>query len=158
MGKRLACLPIFWMLLPAYAETIPLKSFSYQSLVVSCDGKDQLLPFNTKGDWKMAPGFAVPGAGEFPDGKFYLRQVSITHSIGGQAGDGSYAVVGHSGPNGDWVSPMIVGSGQAEISYPQDAAPLFTPGEYFDLHTNCARGNHWGSASFWYVPVLPKAK
>ena len=88
MGKRLACLPIFWMLLPAYAETIPLKSFSYQSLVVSCDGKDQLLPFNTKGDWKMAPGFAVPGAGEFPDGKFYLRQVSITHSIGGQAGDG----------------------------------------------------------------------
>jgi hypothetical protein len=106
----------------------------------------------------MAPGFAMPGAGKFPSGSFYLRRVSITHIVDGEAGAGAYAVIGHSGPNGDWVSPMIVGNGQAEIAYDADAAPLFTPGEYFDFHTNCARGSHWGSAAFWYVPAPQQAK
>lgn len=102
----------------------------------------------------MAPGFAAPGAGKFPSGAFFLRKVSITHSIDGVPGAGSYAVVGHSGPNGDWVSPMIVGAlGHALISYDADAAPLFTPGEYFDLHADCERGSHWASAVFWYVPL-----
>jgi hypothetical protein len=145
-------------LVPVHAGTLTLKSFAYQSIIVPCTGNDQLLPFNAKGDWKMAPGFATPGAGKFPSGSFYLRRVSVTHSIDGIPGGGSYAVIGHSGPNGDWVSPMIVGTGQAGISYDADAAPLFTPDEYFDLHTNCAHGSHWASASFWYVPALPQSK
>lgn len=154
-------------LLPVHAQsnTIPLKSFGYQSLAVACDGKDQLLPFDPARNWKMAPGFALPAAGKFPVGNFYLRRVAITHAIAGDTGGLSYAVIGHSGPNGDWVSPPIVGTGHAEMSFDADAAPLFTAGEYFDLHTSCAPAGrwhwpgrhpiHWGSASFWYVPASP---
>lgn len=157
-------------LLPAHAEgdTIPLKSFGYQSLTVSCDGKDQLLPFDTNRSWKMAPGFAEPGAGKFPEGNFYLRRVAISHGIQSDTGGLSYAVIGHSGPNGDWVSPVVVGTGHAEISFDADAAPLFTAGEYFDLHASCVPAGrwhwpgrfptHWASASFWYVPALLQPK
>src|SRR5690242_19012319 len=86
-------------LLPANAQsnTVALKSFGYQSLLVPCDGKDHLLPFDTKHNWKMAPGFAVPGAGKFPEGNFYLRRVAISHAIQGDTGGLSYAVVGHFG-------------------------------------------------------------
>jgi hypothetical protein len=157
-------------LLPANAQsnTVALKSFGYQSLPVPCDGKDQLLPFDTKHNWKMAPGFAVPGAGKFPEGNFYLRRVAISHAIQGDTGGLSYAVVGHFGPNGDWVSPVVVGTGHAEISFDADAAPLFTAGEYFDLHASCAPAGRWhwpgrlpthqASAAFWYVPDLPQLK
>lgn len=157
-------------LLPAQAEndTIPLKSFSYQSLTVSCDGKDQLLPFGANGNWKMAPESALAAAGKFPESNFYLRRVAISHTIQQDTGGSSYAVIGHSGPNGDWVSPMVVGTGHAEISFDADAAPLFTAGEYFDLHASCAPPGrwhwpgrfptHWASAAFWYVPALAPAK
>lgn len=157
-------------LLPAHAQnnTIALKSFGYQSLIVPCDGKDQLLPFDSDRNWKMAPGFAAPGAAKFPEGNFYLRRVAISHAIQDDTGGMSYAVIGHSGPNGDWVSPMIVGTGHAEISFDADAAPLFSVGEYFDLHANCAPAGRWhwparhpmhrASASFWYVPALPPSK
>lgn len=138
---------------PLFAQAFPLKSFAYQSRPVSCTGGDQLLPFDAAGNWKLQPGFAKPGSGEFPNGSFYLRLVSISHSIDGEAGSAAYAVVGHSGPNGDWVSPMITGNGHADISFPADAAPLFTPGEYFDLHATCKRGEHWASVAFWYVPA-----
>jgi hypothetical protein len=163
-------LPILAVFSPALAETktIPLKSFGYRSLTVPCDGKDQLLPFDLKRDWKMAPGFAAPGAGKFPEGNFYLRRVSISHAIEGDTGGSSYAVIGHSGPNGDWVSPMVVGTGHAELSFDADTAPLFTVGEYFDLHASCAPAGrwhwpgrhptHWASASFWYMPALPPSK
>ena len=156
--------------LPADAEsdTVPLKSFGYQSLTVSCDGKDQLLAFDTNRNWKMAPGFAAPGAGKFPEGNFYLRRVAISHAIQGDTGGLSYAVSGHSGPNGDWVSPMVVGTGNAEMSFDADAAPLFTAGEHFDLHASCAPAvrwhwpgrhpMHWASASFWYVPASTPSK
>jgi hypothetical protein len=157
-------------LVPARAQsnTIALKSFGYQSLTVSCDGKDQLLAFDTNRNWKMAPGFALPGAGKFPEGNFYLRRVAISHAIEGDTGSLSYAVIGHFGPNGDWVSPMVVGTGHAELSFDADAAPLFTVGKYFDLHASCApagrwhwpgrRPVHWASAAFWYVPALPPSK
>ena len=61
--------------LPVHAEssTIPLKSFGYQSLTVSCDGKEQLLRFDTNRNWKMAPEFAAPGAGKFPQGSRWDR-------------------------------------------------------------------------------------
>ena len=157
-------------ILSARAQTnaVPLKSFGYQSVIVTCDGKDQLLPFDASGNWKMAPGFAVPGASRFPEGNFYLRRVAISHGIIGDAGGLSYAVIGYSGPNGDWVSPMVVGTSPTEISFDPDAAPLFTAGAYFDLHATCApagcwhwpgrRSLHWGSASFWYTPALPQSK
>ena len=88
MGKRLACLPIFWMLLPAYAETIPLKSFSYQSLVVSCDGKIKLLPFNTKGDWKMAADSPCPALVNFQTANStFGRSQSLTASGARQGTD-----------------------------------------------------------------------
>ena len=152
----------------AQSNTIALKSFGYQSLVVLCDGKDQSLPVDPNRNWKMAPGFALPGAGKFPEGSFYLRHVAISHAIQGDTGGLSYAVIGHSGPNGDWVSPMVVGTGHAEISFDADAAPLFTAGEFFDLHASCAAAGrwhwpgshprHWASASFWYVPAAPPSK
>jgi hypothetical protein len=157
-------------LLPAHAENnnVSLKSFGYMSLTLPCDGKDQLLAFDPNHNWKMAPGFAAPGAGKFPDGNFYLRRVAISHAIQGDTGGSSYAVIGHSGPNGDWVSPMIVGTGNAQISFDADAAPLFSAGEYFDLHASCApagrwhwpghRPMHWGSASFWYTPAPSQPK
>ncbi len=172
MTRLLICLVLLLSaaLSPAHAQSnsAPLKSFGYQSLPIPCDGKDQLLPFDASRNWKMAPGFAAPGAGAFPEGSFYLRRVAISHAILGDTGGLSYAVIGHSGPNGDWVSPMVVGTGHAEISFDADAAPLFIAGEYLDLHAACApaarwhwpgrRPTHWGSASFWYVPALQQSK
>ena len=154
----------------AQSNTIALKSFGYQSLLVPCDGKDQLLAFDPNRNWKMAPEFALPGAGKFPEGNFYLRRVAISHAILGDTGGWSYAVIGHYSANGDWVSPMVVGTGHAERSFDADAAPLFTAGagEYFDLHASCAAAGrwhwpgshprHWASASFWYVPAAPPSK
>ena len=172
MARSILCLVILFLvsLSSTHAEndTIPLKSFGYQSIPVSCDGKDQLLPFDANRNWKMAPGSALPGAGNFPEGNFYLRRVAISHTIQSDTGGSSYAVIGHFGPNGDWVSPLIVGTGHAELSFDADAAPLFTAGEYFDLHASCAPTGrwhwpgrfptHWASASFLYVPALPSAK
>jgi hypothetical protein len=134
-----------------------LKSFSYMSQTVACNGDDQLLPFDKKGDWKMAAGYAPPGAGEFPSGNFYVRAVTVSHAINGNIAD-SYAVVGHGGPNGDHVSPWLMGPGTQMITYPEDAAPLFTAGEYFDLHARCISGNHWATMQIWYIPVLPLVK
>lgn len=145
----LLCVSISWAEPPK-----PLKSFSYMSQTVTCDGGDQLLPFDKKGDWKMAPGYAPPGAGEFPSGNFFVRVVTLSHTIDGKVAD-SYAVVGHSGPNGDHISPWMVGPGTQMIAYPEDAAPLFTAGEYFDLHSRCMSGIHWATMQIWYVPTTP---
>jgi hypothetical protein len=128
----------------------PLRSFSYRSQTVYGNGTDQLMPFDDNGHWQMAYGFAAPGAGKFPQGSFWVRKVAITHWLQ-RPTQNSYAVVGHSGENGDWVSPMIVGCGQAVTSY-DGAAPLFTPGEYFDVHACCHKGKHWVAVCFWWIP------
>jgi hypothetical protein len=81
-----------------------------------------------------------------------VRAVAVSHDVHGDVAD-SYAVVGHSGPNGDQISPLMVGRGTQTISYPEDAAPLFTAGEYFDLHSRCMAGEHWTTVQIWYVPA-----
>jgi hypothetical protein len=68
---RAAIFGLFFLLSAVVASADspkPLKSFSYMSQTVACNRYDQLMPFDTKGDWKMAPGYAPPGAGEFPSG------------------------------------------------------------------------------------------
>jgi hypothetical protein len=49
----------------------------------------------------MGPGFAQPGGGKFPEHDFWLRAISLT--VSGQG----WALIGHSGDNGDVVSPMV---------------------------------------------------
>ena len=126
----------------ALAQTQALKSFAYAS--ASCS--DGLFYFN--GNFELNSG-NTPGSGQFPIGNFYLRRVALT-VIGGSSND--WAVVGHSGSNGDWVSGAVIGGHDSIITYDQDAAPLFTAGEYFDVHASCGSGQ-WVFVAFWYVPA-----
>lgn len=74
-------------------------------------------------------------AGLFPTGNAWIRSISLT-VFGGNAGD--WAIVGHSGPNGDWVTPPVVAgaAGHAEkmVTFDGDAAFFFAAGEYLDVH------------------------
>ncbi len=98
----------------------------------------------------MAPGEASPGSGVFPTAPFVIRHVNVTHWID-HADAYSYAVVGHSGPNGDHVSPFLVGAGSIGISYSGDAAPVFAEGDYLDVHASCGGRKHRVAVQIWYT-------
>jgi hypothetical protein len=135
----------------AMAQSQPLKSFSYMSQRCTDVDGAPLLTFSKDGKWRMGLGadMAPPGAGIFPTGNFNLRRVGLT-VMGGSVDD--WALIGHSGPNGDWVS-LAVPSGKSEwMDFPSDASPLFSAGEYFDAHVSNCNGTHV-LVSFWYVPV-----
>jgi hypothetical protein len=128
--------------MPAQAQTQALKSFAYAS--TGCSGG--LMYFGS--NWAMGAQWAQPGSGTFPSGDFWIRAVSLTYFGSGN----DWAIVGHSGPNGDWVTPPALPGHTIKIVYPPDASPLFTAGEYFDVHSSCSSGAD-ALVAIWYVPA-----
>lgn len=126
----------------AVAQTTPLKSFAYASSGCSSG----LLTFS--GTYQMT---SVPaGAGQLPAGNFWIRAISLTFLSSLSA---EWSIVGHSGSNGDWVTPPTLSNSTASIVYPADAAPLFTVGDYLDVHVlSCSYGEN-ALVSVWYVPA-----
>lgn len=116
----------------AFAQT-PLKSFSYES-----DGCSNGLMLFYGQNYMLQPG-NPPGAGEFPTGAFWIRNVSLTFTSDDKT---ETAVVGHWGPNGDLLSPFVIANQWGSISYPSDGVPLFSPGEYLDVHVNSNCNNN----------------
>jgi hypothetical protein len=98
----------------------------------------------------------VPGAGAFPDDRFYLRAVGLTFlpNGGSKPPSGDWALVGHSGSNGDWVTPAVPLGQTLYITFPADAAPLFDVAaqEFFDVHVNACKDTQ-AMVVFWYVPA-----
>lgn len=132
----------------AFAKTL-LKSFSYLSLGCRSDG---LMIFGPANEFRMGDLYAQPGANFFPTGNFWVRAVSLMY----MAPPTYWALVGHGGPNGDVVSPATPGGTVQTISYPEDASPYFTLGEYFDVHANCQPGDgQYAYITFWYVLDTP---
>lgn len=129
----------------AAAQTSALKSFAYQS--DNCI--NNFLYFSN--NWQINAS-NPPGAGSFLTGNFWVRAISLAYFNNGGTND--WAVVGHSGPNGDWITPpAIAGRDTVTIVYPADTAPKFTAGEYFDVHTGSCSGGEWGFVTIWYVPA-----
>jgi len=151
----------------AHAQTrTPMLSFGYRTPTVACNyhggptGDDRLplsvkLPLTDPKSYTAPP--ALPDSGHFPPGQFFIRKIFVAHIITGGPVTGAYAVVGHSGPNGDWVSPMVIGpNAVGKNSFPADAPVIFAPGEYLDIHAGCT-GPATQSAviAIWYtVPQL----
>lgn len=142
-------LAMLFLLLAAPAFASPLMSFALAGNPVVCNGADQLMPIDGLGNTFAPP--ARPGAGQFPLGSFSIRRVSLTHWITGGS-QGSYAVVGHSGPHGDHITQMFTGQGTTTMIYDADAPVAFSIGEYLDVHTMCPVGSqHWVEATVWYT-------
>ena len=124
----------------------PLLSFSIDTNPMPCGPAgsptgDDRVPLDGQ-NFKMPP--ATPGSGVFPTEKFWVRKVTLCHIVASSNPAVAHAEVGHSGPNGDLLLAES-GSGCQTESFDVDAAPLFTPGEYFDIHANCngANGSQW---------------
>lgn len=139
----------------AAAQT-PLKSATWRGPDVACGYQipgrsDDVMPLDNANHWETQN--APPGAGVWPAGySVTVRKVCVTH--GGSFSAPSYAVVGHSGPNGDHVSPYVnvPWTGGTEcMSYEKDAPVVVTGGEYFDVHANCASGTHHVILQLWYT-------
>lgn len=127
---------------------VPLKSATWAGPSVSCTTGDQLMPLDNSGNWHTQ--LAPPGAGVWPAGyNLTVRKICVTHR-GSFSGD-SYALSGHSGPNGDHVSPYVVGTGTQCMNYEADAPVVVTGGEYFDVHAMCNSGWHSVVLQIWYT-------
>ena len=126
------------------AQSQALKSFAYVSSGCTTSPAT-LLVFDGAGHWKMGSGtdMAAPGAGSFPSGNFFVREVSLKVLSGSAS---TWVIIGHSGANGDWITgASTIGDPAQSIVFPSDAAPLFMAGasplEYFDVHTSSCDGS-----------------
>lgn len=144
---RAALLVLLVLLAGTVIAQTPMKSFSFQTQSLRCNTEDQLMP--------LSPGVtfappALPGAGVLPRGDFLIRKVCVGHWIAGSQDD-SYIVVGHSGVNGDHISPMFAGSQTICMDFPNDAPVKFAAGEYLDIHSACTQGTHWATLQIWFT-------
>jgi hypothetical protein len=123
-----------------------LKSFAY----ATNGNSSGFLLFGSTGGWQMGlgTGMVAPGSGSFPSGDFYVRAIAVTVPSGTA---GNWALIGHSGPNGDWVTPPVLVGHTEWFKYPDDAAPLFTAGEYFDCHIATNDNSISALIAFWYT-------
>jgi hypothetical protein len=129
----------------------PLKSFAYDSVGYCLVSGAPMFLFSQPNGWQMGPGFVAPGSGVLPTTDFYIRAIGLT-VMGGNAGD--WAVIGHSGSNGDWVTPkLLVGQPPLIMRFDADAAPLFTLGEYLDAHKGLSDSALMISVCFWWIPA-----
>lgn len=149
MLKRILFAIVFALgLAGATFAQVPLKSAAWAGPPIPCDGGDQLMWLHASGAWHTQG--AAPGAGDWPAGQnLTVRKICVTH-LGPFSGH-SYAVSGHSGPNGDHVSPYVVGQGTQCMSYEKDAPIVVTGGEYFDVHASCQSGSHSVVLQLWYT-------
>lgn len=124
MTKRLLLATIFPLALlasfPAKAQITPLQSFAYASDHVPCGGTNDLMTF--RGDYHMWAA-NPPSSGIFPGRDFWIRAVSLSHYVEGDA-RGASAVVGRYGPQDGAISQWIT-TGSAMTQWNGDAAPLF---------------------------------
>jgi hypothetical protein len=132
--------------------TQPLLTFAYASSGELLVGGAPMLNFYT--DWRMAPEHALPPDGDhpFPSVNFYVRKIGLT-VLGGQPGN--WVLIGHSGPNGDWMNTPCPSGQTMYLNFDADAAPLFTQGvgEYFDAHIGFLDPTLSLLVGFWYVPA-----
>ena len=142
-----ALLLILLLPLNAWAQ----RSFAAASDWIRCDGGDQVavwLPASTYNGYPMPEGSTTSiGAGAGPDFNrpFTIVGAAIAHFTRDPMG---YAVVGHSGVNGDLMTPMTVGPAYAYMSINQ----LYTPGEHIDAHIYCAQGSlHYVYMTVWFA-------
>lgn len=146
--KFIVALAVIALAVSSHAQTAPtpLKSFAYASTGCS----NGFLTFGT-GSFQMGlgAGMAQPGSFYFPTGNFYIRKVSLT-LIGG--GATNWAIVGHSGPNGDWITKPAITGHDSLMDYDIDAAPLFTAGEFLDVHISFCDGVS-GLVAVWWEPA-----
>lgn len=157
-------LALFFCLSAVAQAPKPMKSFGFRSSAVPCARSAEetarivdLMPLDPSGNLFAPP--ARPGAGVqrdvngefiFPTGSFSIRRVCVAHWISGNQTD-AYAMAGHSGPNGDLVSPPVVGTGKECAEYPADAPVVFTAGDYLDVHAGCLGDSHWIVLLVWYT-------
>lgn len=113
----------------AQTAPAPLKSFAYVSN--GCSGG-----LFTFGSSFQINGSTPPGSFIWPTGDFYIRKVSLTIT-NPSPNPTAWAIVGHSGPNGDWITSPVFENETRVMPFSADAAPLFTAGEYFDVHGDC---------------------
>ncbi len=140
--------------------TTPLLSFAYESVGPCLVSGANMFLFTSPSGWKMGPGsgsdYAIPGSGAsiMPTASFYIRKIGVT-TLGGTTGD--WVLIGHSGPNGDWVTPKVLPNQTFVIDFDATAAPLFTVGgttpEYLDAHQGNPSTTMAASICFWWVPA-----
>lgn len=129
---------------------VPMKSAAWQSPTVACGTghpSADVMPFDWSGNWNTQN--VLPGAGKWPAGQsLSVRRVCVAH-----LGDftGGYAVGGHSGPNGDHVTPYVPGMNSRCMYYEHEAPVVVTGGEYFDVHADCSSGMHYVVLTIWYT-------
>ena len=63
---------------------------------------------------------------------------------------GAYALIGHSGVNGDVASPTVVGAGEKGFP-PFSIRRPYTPGEHIDVHKYCTVGHSWVYMTIWFT-------
>lgn len=135
-------------------SALPLKSAAWRGPDIACGSSPtaagaDLMPLDGSMHWETQN--APPGAGPWPAGyNLLVRKVCVSHG-GTFADSDGYAVVGHSGPNGDHVSPWLLGKGTICLSYDWDSPVVVTGGEYFDVHAGCSSGTHYVVLQLWYV-------
>lgn len=143
------CLLLLGIAEMAIAQVPPLLSAAWGGVTASCSGADQLMPLDGSFRWDTQN--SPPGAGIWPTGRnLIVRKVCIRHMVSAP-GFNDYAVAGHSGPNGDHVTPYAQSNGPAAcMSY--DGSPVVvTGGEYFDVHASCSVGGvHSVILQIWY--------
>ena len=150
--KKITFIALLFYAFSAFAQSA-LKSAAWAGPDTPCgvyppSPAGDLMPLDGAGNWNTYS--SVPGAhvGWNPNQNMTVRKVCIVHE--GNMTGASYAVVGHNGPNGDWVTPRINTTEAFCMSF--DSVPVvFTGGEYFDIHAGCTSGSHHVILTIWYT-------
>lgn len=138
--------------LPSWAA-VPIRSFSYLSY--SC-GPNGFMAFGTRAsDWKLSPYPSIgaqPGAGSWPTEPIWIFHSSITLLSPDAT---NWAIIGHSGTNGDWTSdPATPGRGAISRDFPVTHPVYFDPvSDYLDVHVARCSDGTWVILNFEYVPA-----
>lgn len=129
----------------------PLLSFAFGSTgIILLGGNVPLLTFGGGDTWKLTP-LITPGSGSWPATDFWIRGISLTYLC---APPRNWAIVGHGGSNGDWITPPVLGGESRLVQYPEDACPLFTlETDYLDVHVDNLP-NICAMVAIWYVPKV----
>jgi hypothetical protein len=134
------------------ATSVAMKSASWQGAPVACGpnagSPDDTMPLGGTGEWNTIT--AQPGGGQFPNDRILnIYAVCVSHF---GSFNNARAFSGHSGPNGDPVTPYVIGQGTQCMTY-NTTPVVFTPGEYFDVHADCdTGGTHTAILQIWYTP------
>ena len=133
---------------PAAAEDHHLHSVTVVADSV-CDGTDHYFIFPPVPKGRPGGGGRI-GANQWPTGQFFIvgiEMLALTNDLG------SYAVLGATAPNGDYVSPRVQGPGREAYMFPAGTAFLFPNDGHAEMHvhTMCGRGRqHLALTTFFF--------